>query len=336
VTPADLERQLQVMAAYTLYPGYSENALRLFRRPLPEIYARLDATPGSAMNVASVRIMTDSDPRFTLEPLDVIQSADFAMLKAAIGDALVKNRLEIALVGDFDEEAAIASVARTFGALPPRDGPADSYADERITAWSDTVGSFDIAHRGEANQLSWRRVWITDDDSDQKRTQTMDLLARIVTVRLIDELREKLGATYGGGASSSMSSVYPGRGLFSIATTGDPKDMSAIESTVDGIIAEILAKPVDADLFERARKPVLESYADWRQRNDTWIGVADEAQTKPDRLDRFRNSETSFKSISPEDVWKVAKLYLGPPPRYTFRALPDEVIAAKSGVAGAR
>jgi hypothetical protein len=26
----------------------------------------------------------------------------------------------------------------------------------------------------------------------------------------------------------------------------------------------------------------------------------------------------------------VAKLYLGPPPRYTFRALPDEVIAANS------
>lgn len=337
VTPADLERQLQVMAAYTLYPGYSENALRLFRRPLPELYAQVDATPRSAMNVASVRIMTDSDPRFTLEPLDVIQSANFLMLKTALGDALLRNPLEIALVGDIDEEAAIAGVARTFGALPTRDLAADSYSDERTTAWSDTIGNFDIAHRGEANQLSWRRVWITDDDSDQKRTQAMDLLARIVTVRLIDELREKLGATYGGGASSSMSSVYPGRGLFSISTTGDPKDLSAIESTVDGIIAEMVAKPVDADLFERARKPVLESYADWRQRNDTWIGVADEAQTKPERLDRFRNSETSFKSITPDYVWEMAKLYLEPPPRYTFRALPDEVITAKSGIAtGAR
>jgi zinc protease len=265
----------------------------------------------------------------------VIQSVDFGMLKAALGDALVKNRLEIALAGDFDEEAAIASVARTFGALPPRDAASAAYADKRMTAWSDTMGSFDIGHRGEANQLSWRRVWITDDDSDQKRTQIVDLLARIVTVRLTDELREKLGATYGGGASSSMSSVYPGRGLFTIATTGDPKDLAAIESTVDAIIADIVVKPVDADLFERARKPVLESYADWRQRNDTWIGVADEAQTKPERLDRFRNSETSFKSITPDDVWSLAKLYLGQPPRYTFRALPDEVIAAKPSAASA-
>jgi zinc protease len=333
VAPTDLERQLQVMAAFATNPGYSENALRLFRRPLPEIYARLDSTPGSAMNVASVRIMTDNDPRFSLEPLEIIQSADFSMLKAALDNALVKNRLEMALVGDIDEGAAIASVARTFGALPPRNPSADSYADQRRTTWSDTIGSFDIAHRGEANQLSWRRVWTTDDDSDQKRTQAMDLLARIVTVRLIDELREKLGATYGGGASSSMSQVFPGRGLFAIATTGDPKDLPAIESSVDAIISDIVAKPVDADLFERARKPVLESYADWRQRNDTWIGVADEAQTKPDRLTRFRDSEKMFKSITTDDVWKLAKLYLGPQPRYTFRALPDEVIAAKSGTA---
>ena len=41
-----------------------------------------------------------------------------------------------------------------------------------------------------------------------------------------------------------------------------------------------VAAPAEADLFERARKPVLESYADWRIRNDTWVGVAAEAQTK--------------------------------------------------------
>ncbi len=64
--------------------------------------------------------MTDNDPRFTLAPFETINAADFAGLKAALGDALVKNRLEIALVGDIDEEAAIASVARTFGAMPPR------------------------------------------------------------------------------------------------------------------------------------------------------------------------------------------------------------------------
>ncbi len=328
IAPVDLERQLQVMAAYTKFPAYSENALRLFRRPLPESYARLDATPVSALGVAAPRIMTDNDPRFSLEPLETMGTVDFAMLKNALGDALLANRLEIALVGDIDEDAAIASVARTFGALAPRKMAGDDFTEALKTKWSSAKGNFDISHKGEANQLAWRRVWTTTDDRDQKVAQGMDLLARIVTVRLIDELREKLGATYGGGSNSSMSAIYPGRGTFTIATSGDPKDLAAIEAAVDGIIAEILAAPAEADLFERARKPVLESYADWRIRNDTWIGVAAEAQTNAARLDRFRSSEDSFKSITSEYVWELAKLWLGKPAQFTFRALPADLIDA--------
>jgi zinc protease len=324
VAPADLERQLQVIAAYIQHPAYRENALRLFRRPLPEAYARLDSTPGSALGIASARIMTDNDPRFAFPSLETMQSVDFGMLKNALGNALIENRLEIALVGDFDENAAIATVARTLGALPTRKNTPTVYADARKTQWTQAAGTFDIPHRGESNQLSWRRIWTTTDDSDQRTAQSMDLLARIVTLRLTDELREKLGATYGAGASSTMSSVYPGRGTFAIATTADPKDIAVIESTVDRIVAEMVSAPVSNDIFERARKPVLESYADWRKRNDTWLSVLSVAQSDPARVERFRQSEDLFKSLTEKDIWNAAKMWLGKPAQFTFRALPQD------------
>ena len=330
VTPADLNRQFELLTAYSIYPGYQENAVRLFRRPLPEIYASLDATPATALNVEAARILNDRDPRFTVEPLEALLAADFQALKPTLGNALLTNRLEIALVGDVDVNNAIATVARTFGALPARKANANDYAAARAVSWAKANGSFDIAHKGEPNQLGWQRSWTTTGDDDQRTTQTMDLLARIVTVRLIDELREKLGATYGGSAGSAMSQTYPGRGIFSISTSGDPKDLTAIEASVDTIIAEIVAAPVDPDLFERARKPVLESYTDWRKRNDTWIGVVAEAQSDPDKLNRFRNSESSFKSISANDVWKLAKKYLAQPAQFTFRALPEKLIIANA------
>jgi zinc protease len=76
------------------------------------------------------------------------------------------------------------------------------------------------------------------------------------------------------------------------------------------VVAELLAAPVDADLFERARKPTLESYADWKKRNATWIDIVDEAQSAPDRLQRFRISEDQFRSIHRNEVWEAAKRYL--------------------------
>ncbi len=325
VAPIDLERQLQVMAAYTRYPGYADSALRLFRRPLPELYARLDASPGSALSIAMAKIMTDNDPRFALAPLEDIQAADFDKLKSALGDALIQNRMEIAIVGNLDETATIAAVARTFGAMPTRTGTAD--ITPQHASWSTASGNLDIPHMGEANQLGWRRVWTTTGDTDQKLTQSMDLLARVVTLRLTDELREKLGATYGVQAGSDMSDVYRDRGVFSISTSGDPKDLAAIESAVDQVMTEIVRAPVDGDLFERARKPVLESYADWKKRNPTWLGVAAEAQTNPDKLNRFRQNEKTFNSITAQDLWALAKQYLGKAAQFTFRALPDEAIS---------
>ena len=101
-----------------------------------------------------------------------------------------------------------------------------------------------------------------------------------------------------------------------------------IETTVDQVISALGKSPVDADVFERARKPVLESYADWKKQNNTWLGVVAEAQTNPDRLNRFRNSESNFASITAQDLWQLAKQYLGKPAEFTFRALPDEMISA--------
>jgi zinc protease len=89
-------------------------------------------------------------------------------------------------------------------------------------------------------------------------------------------------------------------------------------------MAELLAGPVSADIFERARKPTLEAYADWKKQNGTWSQVTSQAQTDPDRLQRFRIDEEQYRSITAEEVWKAAKLLLGGKQSFTFRAIPTK------------
>ena len=324
VVSKDLERQMQLIAAYLTDPGKRDEAVRLFRRGLPEYYSRLDATPQSALSVAIGKTMNGDDPRFTVPDQKGLSAADFAELDKALGDALVSNRLEIGLTGAIDEEAAIAIIAKTFGALPQRKIEPQDDNVARKTTWSGATGNHDVIHRGEANQLSWRRVWTTTDDKDDRRADAMNIFAKIVLIRLLDELREKLGATYGASARSDMSSIYPGRGTFSVSTEGDPKDLAAIEVAVDAVIAELLTAPVSADLFERARKPTLEAYADWKKQNGTWASLTAEAQSDPEQLDRFRKDEEQFRSITPDEVWKAAAQLLEGKASYTFRALPKK------------
>lgn len=327
VVPKDLDRQFQLLAALATDPGYRDDAVRLFKRPLPEFYRRLDSTPGSALAIGQARILSGNDPRFVLPSLDAVNAAEFGALKAALGDSLVNGQLEIGLVGDLDEAAAIDVIARTFGALPKRASMPTDRAAAKTANFADAYGVHKLYHRGEPDQLTWRRIWPTTDDSDFRLEQTMSLLADIIQIRLLDELRESLGVSYGSTTSSDMSDVYPGRGTFTISTNGDPKDLEKIEQTVDAVIDEILEKPISADLFERGRKPTLERFADWRKRNGTWIGIVDQAQTKPVRLQRFRDNESQFKSITAEDLWRAAKSFLQKEKSYTLRVLPQPVAA---------
>jgi zinc protease len=322
IVPKDLELQLQLISAYLTDPGYREDAVRLFRRPLPEYYARMDATPGSALGRGQSNVLYDGDPRFNTLPMESLMAADFDGLKKLISGPLKNNRLEIGIVGAIDEDQTIEQVARTLGALPPRKSASVIQPTARIVRNSGNTGTHDFYHRGEANQMAWQRMWPTTDNRDLKLAQEMSLLADVLQIRLLDEVREKLGAAYGANASSSMWDSYPALGYFAISMNGDPKNLETIEKTVDAIVAEIIAKPISTDLFERARKPTLEKYRDWRKRNGTWTGMVAEAQTKPAELDRFRANEQTFRSITADDLWKAAQRFLKDKPSYIFRALP--------------
>lgn len=323
VAPKDLLLQMQILAAYTVDPGYREEAIRLFRRPLAEVFATRDSTPGGAIGTIRSNIMTDDDPRFILQDQSKWEALDFDKLRSALGDALIHNPLEIGIVGDIPEEEAIAAIASTFGALPKRQTQSINYDDQKIALWSANRGIYDVTHKGEPDQLSWQRIWTTTDDRDQRHEQILGLLANILELNLTEELREKLGATYGSSVSSSMSSNYKDRGTFTISTAGDIENLDLIEETVDRVVANILAKMPSQDIFERARAPRIENYKDWRLRNGTWIGLVDTAQSQPQWLERFNANEDLYLSITREEIWKAAQQYLSNTDYFTFRAIPQ-------------
>lgn len=322
VAPKDLLLQMQLLAAYTTDPGYREEAIRLFKRPLDEIYKSLDSSPGRALSLESSKILNDNDPRFIFPEREEWDKLDFEKVRNALSDALQSNALEIGIVGDISEEEAIAVVAKTFGALPARKTDIPTYDEQRIANYSTQFGTYTIKHKGEPDQLAWQRIWTTDDDSDFKLELTMELLADIINLNLTEELREKLGATYGSSVRSSMSSIYKGRGSFTIGTSGDVDKLNLIEQTVDEVVADVIANMPEQDIFERARKPQFESYKDWRLRNSTWVSIVDTAQTEKIWLDRFLINEKLYHSITREDIWNAAKKYLTRD-SFTFRSIPE-------------
>ena len=209
-TARDLELQLQLLAAMLSDPAFRPQGEAQYQIGIANFFAGRSATPATALNNAAGEIISAGDPRFTLQPQEAYEALSFAKLREDIGDRLASGAVEIALVGDFDEEEAIALVANSLGALPARERDFLPYTQNRTRSFNPDRTARTVYHDGAANQAMLRFSWPTRDDSDYRENIVLNLLDRVVQVALTDELRERLGQTYSPSVSASQSRFYTG------------------------------------------------------------------------------------------------------------------------------
>jgi zinc protease len=326
-TPRDLLLQMQVLTATLTDPGYRPEGVERFRKSIDNFFNTLDSTPARALSSASGAILSDNDPRFSLQPKEAFFALDYDALRVAISDRLARGAIEVALVGDLDEDAAIEAVAATLGALPPREAAFNPRQENRTRSFTATRGQRVLTHKGEPDQALLQWIWPTTDDSDLAETVRLNLLSRIVRLELTDRLREELGQAYSPAAGSSPSRHYPGYGTFTIRASVAADQVGPSRAALDGLIADLRAGPLDADVIERARKPVLEEYRNALKDLGGWTSLAARAQSEPDRIDRFLAIPQVVEAIIPEDIHQMALKYLSPDGAVAFAVLPAEAKA---------
>lgn len=322
--PRDLELQLQLIAAFLTDPGYRSEGLGAWRQGLPAFFARLGKTPASAFGEALRATISDNDPRFTRQPLEAYQALGYDLLRTTIADRVAKGAMEIAIVGDFDEAAAIDLVSRTFGALPQREEAFRPYdLGERKRSFTESRGLKIVRHGGEKDQALVNMVWPTADDSDWDRSTRLTLLGRVARLMLTETLREELGKTYGAEVDASQSEVWTGFGTLMMGAQVDVKDVQATRSALLATAAKLREKPVDADLLKRALQPVLEGFDNRLKTNSGWMGYVDRAQSRPEDITRFTTAKARYSAVTPEQLMQTARTYLAEGAAVEFQVLPE-------------
>lgn len=322
-TPRDLELQMQVFAATMTDPGYRPEGVERARKGIDNLFNILDATPGNVLGLRAGAILSDNDPRFSLATKEQYYAGDYEKLEAAIGDRRRKGALEIAMVGDLDEEAAIQAVAATFGALPMREPEFLPRAESRTRNFTTDRSVRELTHKGEPDKAIIRIVWPTTDNSDLTESIKLRLVARMLDVALTDNLREELGKVYGASTNSSTSRIYRDYGTLRLTISVDTVDIVPAREAIDAVMEELRGDGINADLLERARKPYLESLDNALKSLGGWMGLVDRAQSQPQYIDRFLAAPDIAKAITPEDLQATARKYLQPDDAVTLVVAPE-------------
>jgi len=322
-----LPLQMKVSAAYLTDPGYRPEADSLWANIVPLLDKQLTATPGQVAQSKLPTLLANGDKRFGVPPTSDLLARNFREARAAYAPLAGSAPIEIGIVGDIDEAAAIKAVAESFGALPTRNASAPAYAAARKASFKADRAPIVLTHSGGADQAMVGAAWPTDDDSDYRRQLGLALLAEVMDLELTDEIREKLGASYGVDVGSTMSDVYPHFGYLMVGSVIAPGKADEVDQAIAAVAAALRDKPIDADLLDRARQPMLEGVTKSLRQNSYWLGYVDEAQSEAKRLDRVRQRESIIRSLTAADVQALAKQYLVPAQLQRFRILSDKVAA---------
>lgn len=306
----DLLLQLQLMTAQVMDPGYRPEAARQARKQILELYRSLAHTPSGPFTLDVARVLASGDPRFGLPPEKVMLQRNLQEVKQWVTPDLQHGYIELAIVGDLDVDATIADVARTFGALPPRE-PRQSLAQLRVVKFPARPFVRSYAVPTEIPKGVVAIYWPTTDGLEIHRTRRLTLLGLVLSDRLRVKVREELGEAYSPSAGNDPSDVYPGYGYMLANVVVDPPTAEKVADAVVALGAQLATKGVTADELERAKLPVLTELRESARTNQYWLeAVLARAQERPQQLDWARTRYSDINAITTADLDALAKQYL--------------------------
>jgi zinc protease len=118
--PEDLQLQMQVLTAYLVDPGLRAAPFERARSQFPAQLAQLRATPGGVLGRELGQLISSGDQRDALPTEEEIAAMSIEEIRAGVTEGRARGPIDVVMVGDVTVDAAIATVANTFGALPAR------------------------------------------------------------------------------------------------------------------------------------------------------------------------------------------------------------------------
>jgi len=307
----DLETELQLCTAYLTAPGYRLEAQQHLRDGLDTIYSQIEHTAEGAAMVTIPVFLRDNDRRFGFPQREKMAKFTMDELREWLTPALQKGYLEVGIVGDVDPEKALPLIAKTLGALPERAAVKPDYSSQKKLKFPWELRHKEVDFVSDVPRAMVCVAWDMSAQRNIKNDRRLSILGDILEDRLRLKIRQEIGATYTPQVMTSKSEAFADFGYLAAVMMLETTRMDEVSKLTAKIGEELsVAGAITDDEFDRAMKPMIASLTDLD--NEYWMDVVGDCQERPQYLEAARNREQDFKSITKEEIAKLAQAAFAP------------------------
>ena len=306
--PGDLLSQMQLLDAYARDPGFRPEAYEKVKSVAPMFAGQIAGQPAAVFSREAQDLMVGNDPRFESLPSD----SDLANVGPKDMSALLAKPLagqaDVVMVGDVTVDRAVKVVQATFGSGPARARAAS--VDPHVTMPEGRTEPFVAEHTGRPDQAFYGEYYrLPDYFADPKIDAVEDVASAIISTRLIDTVREKLGITYSPQVTGVSSDEISGVGYLGVVLETPPANFDKFHALLADQLRDLASKPVSADELERAKQPLIETERKSRETNAFWMWRLAQVVRDPRIEDKTLTRIDRLSAVTPADVQAFIATY---------------------------
>ncbi|WP_411274563.1 M16 family metallopeptidase [Daejeonella sp.] len=306
--PKDLETALQLTYLYFTQPRKDAEIFKGLIAQSKGGLANRENDPNSVFADSVSAVLGNYNVRRTGPTVQKVEQINldraFDIYKDRFADA---SDFTFTFVGNFEPEKIKPMLEQYLGSLPSTNRK-ESAKDLGIKI---PAGKIDKkVYKGKEPKANVRLVFSGDYNYNEKNNNQLDALAEVLSIKLIERLREDEGGVYGVGARASYSKLPQGRYTMNITFGSAPENVEKlISSTLDEInkIRQNGALAVDLEKFIAEETRTTETQL---KDNGFWLNYLSNQLQNEEDPKQVLTYLSSLKELTPAALKTAANTYL--------------------------
>jgi len=190
-------------------------------------------------------------------------------------------------VGDVPEDLVVRTVGRTLGSLGPRAATKTLAVEPKPVVVTAPAGNTRIEFIGEQNMGLVVGTWPITSPIHVRDQAALEVLAKILEIRVRGEMREKLGLAYSPSAEFKAYDGFANFGLLRAQIDCAPNDSPKVGPLIESIGASLAANGVAEGEFIGARGILKGQLKQAFRDNGFLVDVLMRAQERPEEFQQI-------------------------------------------------
>jgi zinc protease len=310
-SPEELEPGFQLAHLLLTQPRIEPTAFEQFKvgqkQGLEESLKNPQAFGGRIAGAAIYPETAAATQPLTLEQVDALT---LPAAQAWLEKLIAESPIEVVVVGDIHRDQVMPLVEKYLGSLASRPKPAPTlYADRRKL--QRPAGPVDVFRTVDTptDQAYVSAGFYGSDQSNREDSRALAMAARILSTRMVTEVREKAQLVYSISAGNRPATTYPGFGLFAAAAPTQPEKAKPLAAKLHEMYDVFGKEGPTAEELEVAKKQMANTFETQLEDPAYWAGRLQRLTYRGADLNEIVNEPAAYQAVTAEQIKAVFNKY---------------------------